>query len=381
MAISFTTDISETKVLTAYNNHIIDFFSDNVLTPLYATISISSQNAVIYPLPNGKFWFNYLSYVPYLINTNDFADVVNPEIVGTDESTYIYAGNNGKYIGFTSEIEITFSDNSTETVERELAFIAGVQQLNDIKTDEFVLNTNFFLSAPFIKESNVSYYLRYYKGYPFDFSYFDKEVGTIEVLNKRNLDEVTFTSVQEINRLFVSDGSTDMNVENLLVLGQGVNPLELSNGTLTAYLDLDVFENTCGGLYVKWLNRLGGYSYWLFSNYFQKSRTYKNIGEINNDFKNIEETIAITKQIGKQSSEDIEVIEENLSERDFNLLSDILESPKVQLFTGLPFSRATDIDWIDIQVNTPKAIIRNFKNEPISIKFAFGLPDRYNITL
>jgi len=380
MAISFIKDIPST-ILTAYNNHIIEFFSDNELTPKYATLSFSSAQAVIYALPNGIFWFNFQSYIPYLINTNDFADVVEPEIVGSDLETYVYVGNNGKYLNFTLTIEITFSDNSTESVTRDLSFIAGVQQLSDIKTDEFVLNTDLFLLSQFIKESNVSYYLRYYKGYPFDFSYFSKDIMNIEITNNRNLSNVELTSLQEITRVFISDGVTDMNVENVLAIGNGLNPLSLTDGTNTCYIELETFENTCGGLYVKWINRLGGYSYWLFSDYFQKTRTYKNIGEINNDFKNVEDTFAVTKQIGKNTGEAVEVIEENLSVRDFNLLSDILESPKVQLFTGLPFSRVKQIDWIDIQVNTQKAIIRNFKNEPITIKFSFDLPDKFNITL
>ena len=70
--IIFTQDISEDNNLMAYNNNVVRFFSDSSETVLNCQITIGSLVALIYPLPDGSFYFNFKEYITTQINTSNF---------------------------------------------------------------------------------------------------------------------------------------------------------------------------------------------------------------------------------------------------------------------------------------------------------------------
>ena len=195
--------------------------------------------------------------------------------------------------------------------------------------------------------------------------------------NESNLIDFDFLITQKSNRLFFCDGSNDNIINDIVPLTQGVNKCTINNSNLI----IDFEPNPCGGIYLKWLNNYGGYSYWLFSDYYQKNNQYKNIGELKRDFENLENTFAPTTQLGKKTNQSIDFVVDNINEMELSVIETLLESPKVFLYKGQPFSRGAAKDWIEVRVDTSKATIRNFKGQPVKIGFSLELPEKENITL
>lgn len=136
----------------------------------------------------------------------------------------------------------------------------------------------------------------------------------------------------------------------------------------------------CGNdaIYLKWFNAQGGYSYYLFNKYFERNLNFGSIGELENDFNNLENTTSPIIQLGRTSFDKVRVDSDLINENEFNLLVGILSSPKVYMFTGLPLARASFNDWIEVEIKTSSINLRNWKNRPTNISFEFELPKRNN---
>lgn len=135
------------------------------------------------------------------------------------------------------------------------------------------------------------------------------------------------------------------------------------------------------GVYLKWLNKYGGYNYWLFENTYSIDRSTKYTGELDRDFANLEQMYGRTSQIGKESQDSMKIIAEMLNDDERRIVEGILDSPKIYLFTGKPFSRNGNRNWIEVSLKTTNARIKNSKQPLTSFSLDIELPQRFTQTL
>lgn len=383
MSIVFTKPIESSKLRMAYNNDVIKFYSNDSTNPAtYADIEIGTDVAIrLYPSPDGTFFFNFKPYATSLINTRNFEDTLEVDIDGSDFDTFFYAFSNGTLL--TRNIKITVPGSNTGT---SLTWLAGAEQLGDHRA--FSKNNRYFLS-PLQKLQTKQCFVKYWQGYPFDVTTYkqalDAPIGGYRLLNETNLLSADHSFFSSITRIVFSDGRTDETLENFLPLVDGFNTIrwyavEQGPGVDDPVMIVEKVPYKCG-IYMKWLNRYGGYSYWLFEDTYAIDRATKQIGELDRDYANLEDTFTRAIQIGKESQDKIRVIAELLTEDDRTVLEGIIDSPKIYLFTGQPFARNSYRDWIEVSLKTSNVRIKNPKQALTNFSLEFELPQRYTQTL
>lgn len=378
--IQFIQDISEDKLLMAYNNNVVRFKSDIVdKTVLNCSINGLGIAAIIYPNPEGVFYFNLKEYITAAINTQHFNDNVVAELDENDTSTYTYDASEGCHLGGNLIFIINFSDETIDESTKTLNFIAGVEQLESFKKNEILNIENFVVLSPVENRTNNIVYLKYWPGYPFEFSFFSRNSDQeFTLLNSSNLTQEDFTRKGAVTSMVLSDGRTSTTIENVLPLVTGLNILRFIQDSVLQdqIIKIEKVESDCG-VYVKWLNKYGRFNYWLFSkNYFRK-RSSKNLGIINNDFENLENTISINYLLGRESADVLRCAAEKLYEDEKLILEGILDSPKILLYTGERFSRAESNDWIEVTMKNGTFDLKSPKVRRYSFVIDFELPDRY----
>jgi len=364
MAIQFTKDILEDKVLKAYNNNIVRFHSDNALVPKTAQIAGMGIDITLYPNPSGEFYFNFKDYVSSLINTKNFIDDTNyVNLNEIDIDHYVYDVSNGTYLTGIFTIAITLSDDSIETVNRNLHFISAVEQLdNRFEFDSTKLNVL----------SPLTDNIKRWVGYPFEVSFLvgmDIPDDTDIEFTGDDASPSSFTIPSRVFSLYFSDGFHEFATTYIRGFTFGL-PSTLSR--------LNVIENCSDGIYLKFLNKKGRYSYWMF-NENKNNIIPKSIGQVNNNINDISDTISQMINIGYVSLKS-KLIYDDISKDDMVLVQDIFESPKLYLFIGTPNTVSTYKDWIEVIIKE-KSISISDKYNHINVQIEIDLPTRDTITI
>jgi hypothetical protein len=385
MAIVFSKDISTTKLLMAYNNHFVKFNSDSEKTPLNCTITgIGVLPIIIYPHPDGSFLFNLSEYVRADINTNNFADNLVTDLQSSDDTTFTYDVSDNSFLNPTVNIKITFTDESFETITRTLKFIAGVENLESYKKNEIIISeANYLILSPVEDRTNNKTYLKYWEGYPFEFSFYTNyPADQFKLINTTNGLDYEFQAKGHVTSLFISDGRTDVTLEDFIPLAIGYNQLRIEHEeTLQENLITIQKVDTECGIYLKFLNQYGRWNYWLMSNNHFRNRSSRSIGQLDNNFNNLEDTISPMIEMGKNSQDTIKCIYERMNANDKRILDGIIESPKIYMFTGERFSRANANDWVEVSLKTNSFVITKPSTELYTMQFEIELPERYTIQL
>lgn len=376
--IIFTQGIATDKINMAYNNNVIRFTSNSEATPLSAVLTLGSITITIYPTPGGTFYFNFKEYITTIINTYNFSDTLSPILDASDLNSYTY--DYGGYLNLYFQITVNLSNNTSEITSLNIPFLSGVMQIENYKKNVTQRDGEIIL-LPLKPNTNNKYYVKYWEGYPFDVSFLNYQypiegLNLISLTNNTNLLEYSFEQKGKITRLFFSDGRIDESITDLLPIALGINEISW----LDKFLYVDK-QDVCSGIYMKWFNNYGGYSYWLFPNFAQRTQTMRNIGELNTDFENLEDTTNQVSQIGIEAGQRLTVNSDKLTDDEFNLLSTILTSSKVWLFTGEPFSQSESNDWMEVKILNTNQRTRNYKGQALEINLDIELPDLYTITL
>lgn len=381
MAITFTKDISQTFLNLAYNNNIVRFSSDNASPPMKCEITIDTVMIVIYPSPDNTFYYNFLEHIKSRINVDNFKDELSADIANDG---YIYNWTDKVFLNTAVLFNIHFQDLSTESTTRDIKWLSAYVQQEDWKK-KYPINLNLlqpFTLLPYEDKANNRAYAKYWEGYPFDISvYCGLPVGAeLELNNISNLINYVFTDPFTVTRLFLSDGDINTTIDDVLTVDEGLNDIKITVNYLDYYLTLEKETDAVCGHYIKFINSLGGWSYWLFEK-GNRNRATKDLGEINNDYSNLEDTISPTVQIGKNSNDIITTITGVLSTEQQTLIKDILDSPKIYLFTGQPYIQNSFNDWIEIAIKNNDFRVENAKQSLNQIAITFELPQRKTRTL
>lgn len=381
--IQFSTLTDTNALKMAYNNDVARFFSDIAgALPLYCDVTATDINIRLYPAPDNTFYFNFRQYVSALINTRNFEDTLETSITSMVPESFIYDASEGAFLFKQVTFKIRLSNNTDDTSIKTMYWIAGVQQLGDHATYS---RTGIYVLSPFIKETTNKYYLKYWQGYPFDISFFFIPTRTLRIKNLTNLLTAQFTGTGYVKRLFLSDGRTDVTLEEELPLVEGYNELRIMQNVSPSasqdkFITLEKVPYKCG-VYLKWLNSFGGYSYWLFEHTYSIDRNSKQLGELDRDTFNRADTFTRAIQIGKESQDTIRVVADLLTQDERDVLESIFDSPKIYLFTGAPYSQNDARDWVEISMKTTNGRIKNAKEQMTNFVIDFELPQRYTQTL
>jgi len=368
------------KIRMAYNNDIVKFYSDTLQPQRYCDVTAPGLSIRLYPAPDGTFFLNFKPFVTALINTRYFVDDLTTDLDVTDPETFIYDFTDGVYMYRTVTFTIALDNDTEDTEDYILSWMAGVQQIGEYvrlsRSEDHVL-------LPFKKDTANTHYAKYWQGYPFDISLY-LTGANLYIDNTTNMLTAEFERKGFINRLFLSDGRTDETIEDVLPLVESHNLLrakkQSGNTVNDKFIALYKQSYKCG-VYMKWLNNFGGYSYWLFEDTYALDRASKSIGELDNDTNNLNDAVGRTLNLGQQGNDTIKVIAELLTDDDMAIVQGVIDSPKVYMFIGQPFAKSDTNDWVEVTLKTNSARIKNFKQKLTNVALDFDLPERYTQTL
>lgn len=365
MAIVFTKSLATDKLLNAYNNNVVRFYQDDVdRTALKCIIEIDGNELVLYPGPTGNFFYNLKDIITAIINTNNFADDL-------DLTTNDYFDWTNKVYKNTDIVFTIYLDDATNvTTTVDTHWLISYTQIDEFKRTSIPFNTDIFSVIPLHPQYDLNEFkakLYMWNGYPFDITIYSGAGNTN--LNIRNTAE-GFTALNIVDppkvlRYCFSDGEE---LSSLCEIGNNDISIEYFFD-----LNLQVIQPDCKQQhYIKWMNRYGGWSYWLFDR-GKKSKSIKNIGELNNDFNNVEDTVSPIVSMGKtaENSLSLEFTTSNVNEN--LILEDLFESNKIYLYTGVP-GTASFNDFIEVGIKASSVVIQNIKRDNLKFDFDLELP-------
>ena len=356
MAIVFSKTVNQDNLLFAFNNNILRFSSTEP-DPITAEIIGFGFPIILYPHPNGSFYFNFKEHSSVLANVDNFAD----DLIFVP-GTFVYDWTDKIYFPLEIEVKVNFADDIFDTITIEAKFLSAYSQIDEI--DFVEKDKSNILSA-----SNK---FKFWKGYPFDFTIFNKVIPTnIEIYDLKTELGIQVATNDVVSRVLISDGDQIQPIfdqpgdaqYSLVSLIRGV-PFSVET----------IIPNCKQDTYLKWINRFGGWNYWLFRK-GRKTLSPKSIGELNNDFNDVEDTISQTLSMGVESKSAI-YIEETINLEHYDSFTDLAESAKIYLFTGKPNQLSTPKDWIEVTLRDRTVNIQDAKLNFLNIQFQIDLPKR-----
>ena len=338
MAIVFTKNPAVQNIQNAFNNVIVEFNSNAPVTYSKCEIEVTYlsdvYDFVITPIDR-NFYFNLKQIASKIAKKNNFKD----------ELTNISLGLNTYDLFFLLSVKYTivFDAGGTETSTQNYNFYKSVMQINNPLPSIF--NTTNVLDI-------VNYAdLTMFKGFPFDFSIYTQSDVTIK--NDFLQTEEVLTKVDSSNRLFLSNGldflgsfggrvnsisggfmvnNNCANVSKSDLVKVGANVLKLSEATSETILNLDV-KDSCG-VYLRYFNNYGNYSYWLFEDVSNTDLKVQTKGTVNVDFEDINETYTTELTTGKLAQKFVNLRSKNLDKNKRKQLESLFTSPRIDLYLG-----------------------------------------------
>ncbi len=394
MAIVFEKQLSLTDLLFSYNNNTVTFKqSSNTLIATKATVFFNNMQFTLFPDPQKKFYFNFKYAISTMLNgTNNFSDVVNfdlvSQIVNNFQSEVIADGGTFEafdclvdqitdlgvdpIIDYTDTIfgnfcvtyNIFYSNNTNDTSTICYNFLSAYVNPQNYK--------QLYPGFPYAVDTQMMLkpipYLKYWSGYPFDLTFYNGELSYLEIATEFN-DEI-YTNENRINRVVISNGNELINLE------RGYNNFVINNVSI----QIEKITDVCEGHYLKWLNAFGGWNYWLFYK-GNDTLTTKDLGTIYNDYEDVLDTISPYVAIGKTSENNIVVQQELITPNEMLILNDLLESPKVYLFTGTQNEIVQPNDWLEVTIKAGSFRVVNSREKLNSLSLTIELPANNTKTL
>jgi hypothetical protein len=384
MAIVFEKNLSVTDLLFAYNNNNVTFKqSSTSLVAKKATVFFNNKLFTLFPDPNGKFYFNFKYSAPTFINDSNFADGscfnLAEQIATTFKNEVIADGGTFEafdclveqiedlgidpiidwtdniYKEFSVVYKIFYTNDTEDTSTQVYSFLSAYVNYQDYKKLYTGFPYNAFASKMMLKPIP---YLKYWNGYPFDFTWYDGYER--ELYFNVNAEEFYFENYNRINRVIVSNGGNEF-----ISLNAGYNTIN--------EFQVEKITDICEGHYIKWLNSFGGWNYWLFYK-GNDTLTTKDLGQIYNDYNDVVDTVSPYVSIGKTSENNIAVVQDNITQNEMLILNDLLDTPKVYLFTGTPNQNVQCKEWLEVNIKSGAFRVSNSREKMNSLSLTIEIP-------
>ena len=371
MSIKIVNDFNEKKIYSAFDNIIIEFKLSNEISGKVKLAKVFGLGIDIElsPSPNDVLYFNFKKYSTSYISENQLIDYIN-------------------YFGETSKSDDEFLKSFYVRFEIHLEEDEIFTKYILLNFSRAVFDKDRFKNYLFVEPGHQIEYeakqIYFFPGYPLEIGVFTKELETAFLQTEYtrnssnsiqiNINELNFGN--QFNRVVLSDGYYNLRSENGSDLMQNIKEIYINDVsdldfTVKVY-DIIKFKN-CSGHYLKWLNRSGDYSYFLFSNYYEEDIDTDSLGSINNDYSNNDYSISRNISKGKESERSMTLFKKGVNRKMRYHLSDLIDSPRVYYYTGKKDSQSSKYDWTlveitekSLQINRPKEDIFNLY---LGIKF------------
>jgi len=353
-------------ILNAYNNSILRFGTDSG-SPARAVVLVNDQRSEITP-NKGQFYINIKSAVKMIINQDAFSDtltVQNGNIVIKDYTLTARV---------TVDISVFLTNGNLESKTLELDYTKAVEQLFP---EHYVKNNSIRVLSPSI--DNIKN-LTYFEGYPFDIPIYSNNFREITISNMLSGQSITFQLLKGVSRIFLSNGENDNNgFENTMPLALGNNILKISYDGGEAMVQVNKKPVRCG-VYLKFFNEEGAWSYWLFEGLYTGKISHRTIGTVNRDYSNIDKTMAREIITGKTAGIELSLNTGIIDVREQKVLEQIYSSAKCYMYSKLELQPFKPTDFKAVQVKDGSNDIINTKMNMKRFEVNIELPQKYTQT-
>ena len=354
----------------AYNDSYVEF-SSSLASDLYAEIQLyptaTFPNVLkIYPDSTGKYLINLKEAVKVVLNENGFEDA--------NFFVDIYYKNiSGILLNQRIDIKV-FNASTSETTTEYYDFFKAVKQIAES------LHSNPYQLLSYSADG-VNHFMTYFEGFPFHFDILEVQSGVniiVKSLNTGNESEPMLTTAEESFRVNVDKGGgNNWTFDNFLPLTENWNRLEIYEGTTFKTNLLLRKKKNCSGIYLKWFNRSGGFSHYLFDKYYIQETRNAEIGTIlNNEFKNIENATGLNKVVGKEASASM-IIKSKYEAEEYENIKDLFVSPFVQMYS----SKEANVDGSFFDVSIQGVLSFSNKRGRNEASFIVNLPEHITAKL
>ena len=131
---------------------------------------------------------------------------------------------------------------------------------------------------------------------------------------------------------------------------------------------------SCNNFYVRWLNPLGGWEYWLFEHNIYEGQRVESLGVYETYFDQLAETTSYQNSIGKRTTFVVQCGTDVFDESTAKGLRTLSSSIKVEFL-----NQDTDV-WIGVQVVVGSFQYRKNKSSYNRVELSFELPTEFNQT-
>lgn len=372
MAVVFDTSLPENEILNSHNNNEVIFNSDAAATELSATIAVAGivDPFEIQPI-NGDFFFNFKPAFIRLFNELYFNDTIEPDIVAADPTSLLYDGSE-IYMAVEVTYTITLDVGGPDVLIQNYIIVQSALDILDFAKGIDIFSFDFNLLSIPDERSNFSFSAVYFEGHPFDVTIHHDNPALQTLTHLETGSTLDLTFVDNITRLFFSDGSEDITINDYIpVLDNAMNTY-IWDDPNSVTMNVEKIEGNCNGIYLKWKMTNGGWAYWLFDNLSETVGIGQSSGELNRNFQRYENS-GFFNELGKESTVRYRVRTDFLRGKYRRLVTSILDSPRVYFYAGERYVRADAFNWIPFRLNTQQTLIKTRKNEFDPLEFEFEL--------
>lgn len=316
-------------IYPAYNDSFVEFQSslsgDNKAEVTVFPTSIFNRTFTLFPDSSGRYIFNLKEIVKVQLNQSGFEDS------NFFDDAY-FKSISGQYLLQSISIEV-FNGSTSEVLNRSYEFYKSVKQVG-----EMLFENPFQLLSE--SKNGVDFFLTYFEGFPFHFDIKRVVFSNGKKIKFRNKK----TGVESVEMTPDFTGAFRVNVDrnngenwtngNVLPLIQGLNEIEvIEDGQFRSNIYLKK-KKLCDGVYLKWFNGEGGYSHFLFDEFFTEKIKGRDIDLIgSNDFQNVDSLNSGVKSIGKTGKRTLKV-KARCDENESNILRGLFVSPSIQMYSS-----------------------------------------------
>ena len=351
----------ESSYLSAHTPNFIIFNEvDTLLTAYFQSEFLKTPLTLKYQPINGYVKVNILEVTKQI-----YSQIKEYEDPFKYETDVLYSDGDNYHYGI---LNVSFTDKSENVFNFSLNILNNSLQVNESLNNAFYLNKRLGVYCNATEIQNI----------PESFSY-DLNMDLHD--SNGAVFEGGTTLVSEKVGLPIWEGYPhttsvlrDTGIERILDYHPTIKPV----ADLTHSIG---FIKGCKGIYLKWLNTQGGYSYWLFSDVFTESKRHKSLGEVQNHWTQRGSGKSNSIFLGKNSNYEMRVF----SKIPFSCMREvasILDSPEVYLYTDDSQSCTSYLEnyegFVRVQIKDGTTQIRNSKYTHTDLRLRLEFPQRFN---